>query len=118
MTAATAAVKRVKVTWRGGTNVSPPPPPPPKWHIVKEGTAERAAVKRERETGGGERTGTPPPPPPPKWHIVKEGTEVAKVSFDYEALAWCEKLHESEPTASLELRDAKTGQTRLWHPEY
>ncbi len=60
----------------------------------------------------------PSTPEPPKWHIAKEGTEVATVSSDWEAVAWCEKLHESEPTASLELRDASTGQTRPWHPEY
>ena len=60
----------------------------------------------------------PSTPEPPKWHIIKEGAEVAKVSSDYEALGWCEKLHESEPTASLELRDASTDQTRPWHPEY
>ena len=60
----------------------------------------------------------PSTPEPPKWHIAKEGTEVATVSSDWEAVAWCEKLNESDPAASLELRDANTGETRLWHPEY
>ena len=60
----------------------------------------------------------PSTPEPPKWHILKDGVEVAEASGDGHAVSQCRELHESAPTARLDLRHAVTGMTRAWHPEY
>ncbi len=58
------------------------------------------------------------PPPPSTWSILNDGVEVATELSDWDALAVCQHLHETAPTARLELRRGQRGTTRPWHPEY
>ena len=81
-------MKRVVVTWSNGPSTSPPSP------VVSQA------------------------PTPPNWHILKNGVKIEEAGDFFEAVEYCQHLHEAEPLVSLELRDGSNGDTRLWHPDY
>ena len=81
-------MKRVVVTWSNGPSTFPPSP------VVSQA------------------------PTPPNWHILKNGVKIEEAGDFFEAVEYCQHLHEAEPLVSLELRDGSNGDTRLWHPDY